>query len=322
STSNALSQAAIYKSDDGVNFTEAFDFGGDMRATFDFDILNLGGGFGLYALNYNLTGGGTTYLTKLNPNGTFTSSALGQTGWYARDIISFNSKAYAGFYDGANAYTLLKNSTDLASWQTVGYPSFGPTADPPYYPNIWYPSSSVFKGKLYMGTLNRTIAGRPATGAHIWRSTDGTTWEGVVLNGFGSAQRYIISYLSVFGGYIYATTNDNYGRNYIYRSQTGDSGTWSLAYTGPLNERNFGGLMPYMGRLYFTSAIYFNYVDPGGRVYSSADGETYTAVSAYDINNDSSGYLTGALHPYRGFIYANTSNTRTGTNLFRAKLAP
>ncbi len=322
STSNSNLHPAIFKSYDGINFKRVYELktpygnGYYMYRTLDLKYLNLGLNSGLYAVSDDWYG--TCYLTKLNPDNTFTTLRLGNRDWWTKDIIAFNNYAYAAFYNDWNLWFTMRRSSDpmnssvATSWLNVSQPAFGKDSSNKQYANMDSDASCVFRGYLYIGTYNYGYFGRTTTGAQIWRTNDGTTWEKVVGDGFGSTNRSSISHMTVFGGYLYATTAEAFGPNYIYRTKDGVN--WELAYQGMNNEPYIGDITSYMGRLYLTT---YNW---GGRVYSSPDGITWTPVSNSYINNNSANSLVGDLHPFKGFMYVNTRNMTTGTNIFRAKI--
>ncbi len=329
STSNTNLHPAIYKSDDGTTFNKVYELktpygnGCYMYRTLDLKYLDLSlsscspaGEAGLYAVSDDWYG--TCYLTKLNSDNTFTTIRLGNRDWWTKDIIAFNGYAYAGFYNDWNLWFTMRrsngpmNSNIATSWLNISQPAFGKDASNKQYANMDSDASCVFRGYLYIGTYNYGYFGRATTGAQIWRTNDGTTWEKVVGDGFGSTSRSSISHMTIFGGYLYATTAEAFGPNYIYRTRDGIN--WELAYQGMNNEPYIGDITSYMGRLYLTT---YNW---GGKVYSSPDGTTWTPVSNSYINNNSANSLVGDLHPFRGSMYVNTRNMTAGTNIFRGKL--
>lgn len=320
STSNTNLHPAIYKTDDGVNFQKVYELktpygnGYYMYRILDFKYLDLGVNSGLYAISDDWYG--TCYLTKLNSDNTFTTIGFGNRDWWTKDIASLNGFAYAGFYNDWNLWFTMRRTQDpmaKTTWLNVSESAFGKDpATNKQYANMDTDASAVFKGYLYIGTYNYGYFGRTTSGAQIWRTSDGTTWQQVVGNGFGSVNRSSISHMTVFGGYLYATTAEAFGSNYIYRTKDGIS--WELAFQGMSSEPYFGDITSYMGRLYLTT---YNW---GGRVYSSADGKIWAPVSNPYINNNSQNSLVGDLHPFKNSLYVNTRNMISGTNIFRGKL--
>ncbi len=322
STSNANLHPAIFKSEDGENFEKVYELktpyshGYYMYRTLDLKYLDIGDNSGLYALSDDWYG--SCYLTYMNQAGTFSTLTLGNRDWWAKDMISFGNFVYAGFYNDWNLwFTMRKTASPMnlnikTSWQAASLAAFGKDASGKQHANMDAESSCVFKGYLYVGTYNNGYFGRTTTGAQIWRTNDGTNWQQVVGNGFGSTSRSSISQMVVFGGYLYATTAIPFGSNYIYRTKDGT--TWELAFQGMGNEPYFGDITTYMGRLYITT---YNW---GGRVYSSLDGKIWTPVSDHYINNDSTNSLVGDLEIFKGALYVNTRNGKNGTNVFRAEI--
>lgn len=276
-------------------------------------------------------------------------------GYWTNQMVSFKNKdnesfVYAGFYNDWNLDFTMKRTLDPMEvgtmpviptnhvvfpanggaypsfelpWKKVSTNSFGPDPEnsPRSYGIMNVTAISVFKGYLYVGTDSCDYFSRINRGGQIWR-TDGKTldangllvWEKVVSDGFQSIiinKVSSISRLSVFGGYLYAGVTKSFGYNYIMRSK--DGLVWELAYQGMSDEPYFGDIVSYMGKLYLST---YN----RGKVYSSSDGKIWTAVTNKYMNNNTANSLIGDICFYRGYIYVDTRNSTTGTNIFRAKV--
>lgn len=322
STSNSGKRSVIYRADDGQSFIKVFDYPNNTYATYDLELLDLGASQNIYAVTLGTDSSGyITSISKINDdNSTVNANIVGGNNLLIKDIVAFKGNAYAGFYDRVNMYSVMKKSIDPmvnSNWINSSLPAFG--IDPvtgTQYANLTDESSVVFKGYLYVGTYNMGYLGRRTTGAQIWRTQDGVNWEGVMLNGFGSINRYAISHMAVFGGYLYVSLNEYYTDGIkIYRTKDGIN--WQLAYEGMFNEAGVGDMISYMGRLYLATQGNYYY---GGRVYSSLSGTSWSRVSESGISEDSSSYVVvGDMHAYKGSIYVNTING-AGTKIYRSKV--
>jgi len=127
----------------------------------------------------------------------------------------------------------------------------------------------VFNGYLYAGTSN------PISGARIFRSQDGSTWNPVTAPGFGNPHDTIppaILDLMVFKSYLYASTGRG-NASQIWRSLNGV--TWA-----PMNQTGFSNpdnvdltsLAEFGGKIY---AGVTNQVG-GAQIWSSLSGNNNT----------------------------------------------
>src|SRR3990172_3747525 len=81
-----------------------------------------------------------------------------------------------------------------------------------------------FNGELYAGTWADEI-----NGGEIWRSSAGSAWSRVVSSRFRDSTNGEVLQFAVFDGQLYGSTwswTDTHGAE-IWRSSTGDSGSWS-----------------------------------------------------------------------------------------------
>ena len=276
------------------------------------------------------------------------STYFNPRGYWTSGIIGFNDYAYAGFYNDAQLYFTMRRTQDPMKsgsgipvtpenavvfpakggtrpafelpWTGVSEPAFGFDPNNPgrYYGNKSATASCVFKGKLYVATATGNYFGRINTGAQIWRTDDTPyNWECVVNNGFGD-QYFSISKMAVFGGYLYAAGGTAFDKNYLYRTDgvTDSNGDgmpdWQNIPIPSVQGAYFGDMMPYMGRLYLIT-----YNNP--RVYSSADGVTWEAVSDTKFN-DTNNSLFADMEIYCGNLYVAARNGVTGTQIWQGEV--
>jgi hypothetical protein len=197
--------------------------------------------------------------------------------------------------DGAQLF----RSTDGSTFQPIGLPRLGTSS-----PGCW--DMVVFKGMLYASLAGLDDPYPPAP-AYIVRSADGVNFEEVSNSWEGS----LILNPGTFGefkGMIYVMSTNENGQNEVWRSETGDSGTWELA--GDIGEWDYsaGGLVPFNGMLYLFGEKW----DPAGvNILRSKDGHTWETVVndgfaslLQDGTFNSDGYL--AIH--QGKLYIGVSN--------------
>jgi hypothetical protein len=119
----------------------------------------------------------------------------------------------AGASDGRNgddpAMRLYRSPTgDPGSWNEIGHAI---SADAHNTRTI-VDGATVYNGALYVATMNT------ATGAEVWRTTDGVTWAQVNIDGFGDAGTFAAE-LVAFNGYLYAWTSNYVTGQRVYRIQ-------------------------------------------------------------------------------------------------------
>jgi len=122
------------------------------------------------------------------------------------DIIGvYDGHLYIGF-DGGNGTEVWRSSTGGDNtWSQVNTDGFGD----PNNARVIVDAGTVYNGALYLATLNQ------ATGAEVWRTTDGTTWTQVNGDGFGDANTFAAE-LIIFNGYLYAwATNYQTGQKVL-----------------------------------------------------------------------------------------------------------
>ncbi|MFH1737000.1 MAG: hypothetical protein ABH838_03805 [Actinomycetota bacterium] len=159
---------------------------------------------------------------------------------------------------------------------------------------------TAFDGQLYAGTLNSLLG----TGAEIWRTNNGTTWNNVVggvpagLNpgsGFGNPFNTDVLRLSVFNDQLYASTwnsLETLGGSEIWR--TTDGTTWTCVVgtnspTPPNPGRGFGNPenMGVFALYTYGSSFYAGTMNAyeGAELWRSADGATWERMMSGGFGN-------------------------------------
>jgi sugar lactone lactonase YvrE len=219
-------------------------------------------------------------------------------------LASFGGLLFAGTFNSAsNGAQIWKTDSGL-NWTPAIAPGFGITR------NIGLNHLKPFNNQLYAGVRNDT------DGASIYRTSDGSTWTPVVTAGFTDTMNASVYRFEVFNGQIYAGTGiftNTHGAE-IWRSPSGDAGSWSLVVTN-----GFGDVNNYIMR---TSAVYNGYLyygtqnvntttfntTTGGIVIRSSTGNSgdwakVTVDGFGDINN----YTVSGLASFGGYLYASTT---------------
>ena len=174
-----------------------------------------------------------------------------------------------------------------------------------------------YEGKIYAGVGNN------ASGGKIWRSADGTNWEGIMENGFGETANYLVGSFASFGGNIYATVSKAMptvaGGAEIWRSPTGDQGTWTQVNTDGFGDMfniwmDGQNLTVFNGFLYAGTGL--NLIT-GAEVWRSATGDPGSWSQA---NTDGFGTANNTtirtMKVYNGLLYAGVANA-AGSRIYR-----
>jgi sugar lactone lactonase YvrE len=237
----------------------------------------------------------------------------GVSGWKQVNINGFGDpeqsvNALAAFGDGLYAGTWHYSEGRAEVWRASdgdNWSRFTPS---------WTISNTVvfdveaFEGQLYVGTACDD-------GAEIWR-TDGADWEQVVWGGFGDGNNGGVNVFAVFSNMIYAaTTNDTSGVE-IWRSATGDPGSWSQ-----VNGDGFGssGTAQDVTMELYDNALYVGLGrgdPPVAELWRTENGTTWTAMFE-DGLGDSNNTHVSAMSAFRGDFYLGLRNVNEGGQIWR-----
>jgi hypothetical protein len=150
----------------------------------------------------------------------------------------------------------------------------------------------------------------------VWRY-DGLDWTRVVSGGFDDTDNAEVFRFAAFNTQLYASTwdwSESKGTE-IWRSSSGDAGTWSQA-----NATGFGDTdnMGVTGLEVFNRYLYagtFNW-DTSDEIWRTNDGTSWNQVNADgfgDYDNDAS--VSFAV--FNGYLYAGTRHASTGGQVWR-----
>jgi hypothetical protein len=182
-------------------------------------------------------------------------------------------------------------SADGKHWESAGIPY---PEDPRY--------NFVLGGFVYQG-----ITGVPTIPGLVLRTANGKDWEKVFQAPGTDGATTETGQLGAFNGMLYVTTtlgHNDTGSAQIWRSRTGDKGTWKLA------TNNFGNNTTYTSMLTaFKGNAYFTGTDADGvHIWRSADGKNWNTVGQ-DLLNDPAYTNWYATNPvaFNGSLYVGTN---------------
>ena len=180
-------------------------------------------------------------------------------------------------------------------------------------------SLGTFEDALYVSTGNH------ADGADVYRLASGS-WEQVVSAGFGDEANVAVDWFAEFKGDLYASTWNDTGNGsnggQIWRSPTGDSGTWCRVVNdgfGDATNAEVMSLSVFDGYLYAGTWSGDTGVH-GAEIWRSPTGEadSWELVVGDAEFGDSDNVAIMSFEVFDGDLYAATYNEASGGGVWRA----
>ena len=311
------SQGRLYVADTGNHRVQVFDNFANGNAY----LTTIGGNWGTQAGRFsNLMGiaigpDDAVYTTEIHNNHRIQKFAPGVPGWRQVNINGFGERAnrisslapfggylYAGTYKFADHGAQIWRMDASGAWTPVMTNGFG------VFYNVGIDHLLEFNGKLYAGVWNSTP--NPPytdTGGEIWRSSNGTNWEAVMQGGFGDRYNGEVMRLATFNGQLYAGTwsyTTTHGAE-IWRSDTGDLGSWSRVVSNGLGDASNEAVLTmeeFNGALY-AGTYSWGDVPNGADIWRTTDGLNWTAVITNGFGYTGT-YAVSSLEPFGDYLYA------------------
>ena len=273
----------------------------------------------LYAGTYNGSSNGAQLWrrddvgwTALITDGFGTATNVG-----VEHMVEFNGDLYAGVWNWDDAAPgnshggQVWRSSDGVSWEQVATDGFGDST------NAHIAHLTVFNNQIYAGTRSYT----DTHGTEIWRSSTGNSgdWTRVVENGFdGDAGNEAVYAFTTYNGYLYAGAYNTTTGSEVWRSPTGDAGTWTQ-----VNADGFGDPENYSvtsfalfgGYLYATGG---HLGDAGIEVWrcQTCDGSDWEQVVDNGFGNPDT-WRSSDLTVFGEELYLTAGNLVTGMEVWR-----
>ena len=225
-------------------------------------------------------------------------------------LYPFNGQLYAGTGDLVDGGEIWRTSNGL-NWTPVVTQGFG---DPT---NGEVMRFAVFNNTLYASTWSYTTT----HGADVWRSNTGNAgdWGRVVANGFdGDANNGAVLSFELFNGYLHAGTLNGTTGGEIWRSSTGNTGSWAQVNVdgfGDTGNTGVSALSVFGGYLY---AATHHSIPGGAQVWRCqvCDGSDWT--KAVDNGFDHLGARRmPALEVLDNYLYFAIGNNFTALEVWR-----
>jgi len=228
---------------------------------------------------------------------------------------AFGGELYAGTYN-RNGSQIWKKSAGSNNWTQAAAVGLGNTN------NIGINHLVLFNSQFYAGVRNDT------EGARIYRSNNGSTWDPVVTSGFTDTNTFGVYRLASFNNQIYAGTGifANRGAE-IWRSPSGDSGTWTLVVGNGYDSSNnyiMRSSEVHSGYLYFGTMnidTTTGMTTTGGIVIRSSSGDNGSWTKVTDGGfGDNNNYVISSLVSFNGYLYASTGRWNfSGVQVWRCQ---
>jgi len=198
-------------------------------------------------------------------------------------------------------------SFDGKNWKAVTDTGFGIDSN-----HMWSWDTIVFKGKLYV-PVNCMGAQANCPGT-LMRSANGASWEAVTLDtGVGYLDK-----LGVFKDMLYATSVafDPGQVSHIYRSRTGDQGTWETVKELDPVTTSTSSPTAYKGKVYVTG-----YAGESHNIiiWSSSDGLIWNTQYLRITETQDDWLRDDMLVVYNRDLYLCTLNWNDGGTIYRTK---
>jgi hypothetical protein len=188
---------------------------------------------------------------------------------------------------------------------------------------VW--STGVMAGYLYVGTECNNWGACPGA---VWR-TDGTAdpsdpgrwqWEKV----FEATANNRMDIVGPFDGYMYVGFDGGNGTE-VWRSDTGDVGTWVQVNSDGFGDPNNGRVIVdaatvYNSDLLFNGVLYIATLNQvtGAQVWRTADGTTWTRANTDGFGDANT--FAAELISFNGYLYAWATNYQTGQKVLRTRV--
>lgn len=226
-------------------------------------------------------------------------------------FVAFKDQLYATTWSSTDSHgtELWRSSTgNPGSWSKVAFNGFNNDAN-----NAVALSLHVFNGYLYAGTWNTT------TGGEVWRSSNGTTWTQVNVDGFGTADNLGVSALTDFNGYLYAATRGTPGivGDQIWRCQVCDVSDWVKVVDNGFenNETSDSAALQVVNGFLFLAA---GNQSTGIEVWRTMNGTDWDQVgfAGFGDSNNCQPYWGNSIGVFKDRLFIGVANWANGGEIW------
>lgn len=265
---------------------------------------------------------GTPYWVQKNING------FGDRSRHISSLASFGDHLYVGTYRYQAYGAHLWRMDAGGNWSLVVNNGFNK-----YY-NIGIEQLVEFNGKLYAGIWSSKSDAPYTEGGEIWRSSSGDSgsWESVIDPGFGDVWNGEVCQLGEFDNQLYAATSSyttTHGTE-IWRSASGDYGSWSRVVTNGLGDATNEAILsfkPFNGAFFASTYSWDeNSSSPAGaEIWRTEDGTSWSKVTDDCFNQASTCMEISGFEEFNGYLYVGNrrwdpaTSTNPGGQIWRCE---
>jgi hypothetical protein len=227
-------------------------------------------------------------------------------------LQEFNGQLYASTGNETDGGEVWRSpSGDAGSWGRVVSAGFDRAS------NAEIMRFAAYSNALYASAWSYD----PSYGVDVWRSATGNKneWSRVVTNGFdGDVHNATVLSFESFNGYLFAGTLNSTSGGEVWRSASGDSGTWTQVNADGFGEaanQRISALAAYGGYLYAAT----HHSVPGGvQVWrcQACDGSDWTRVVNNGFDRQGARQMP-ALELFEDALYLAIGNSLTGLEVWR-----
>jgi len=226
------------------------------------------------------------------------------TSWLCGGTVNTLVGAQVWCTDGS-----LKDGGPKLSWVQKNQDGFGDAR----YVKVW--STGLMSGYLYAGTECYSGGACPGT---VWRTdgtADDTRWQWTKV--FTATANNRVDIIGPYDGYLYIGFDGGNGTE-VWRSSTGDAGTWSQVNSDGFGDPNNGRVIVDAATVY-NGALYLATLNEatGAEVWRTADGTTWTQVNTDGFGDANT--IAAELISFNGYLYAWATNYTTGQKVLRTR---
>ncbi len=218
------------------------------------------------------------------PNEKASEPTFGPETYSVLSLEVFKNQLYAGLNTSFNSARIYRTG-DGKTWEPVSEIAFG-YPPPENSKNIDYSVWDLqeFQDQLYAG-VNQYDSDKGVavpSGAQVWRSSDGAQWENVVAENFGNSDFLGVTSFAVFEDHIYAAIGALDQGFQVWRSPTGDPGSWTMVAEDSLGfpSTRAAFMFPFKGKLVLIGTNFSGgYAVEPVRIWITENGATWTPVT-------------------------------------------
>jgi hypothetical protein len=246
---------------------------------------------------------------------------FGPGAWGIASLEVYKDQLYAGTGTEAHGPRISRTS-DGINWEFASEEAFGyPLPEKLEDNSFSIGDLQEFHDQLYAGLTwyETSTSILSSKGAQVWRSSDGSNWTNVVEGGFGNSTYLGVSSMAVFNDNLYIATDAWDDVFQIWRSPTGDKGSWIQVATDslgcPSNQAAF--LIPFENKLILMATMWsLGYTTFPVCIWYTEDGVKWTSVTTNGFDKYQA-VAPSQLAIFKDYLYVGVN--AIGSNIWRSK---